>query len=112
MKTLTTIKSHLPAISFELGGKYWLACGAQWIEVDHVYTQEELKKAWINERPSYMPPIPTTKQKTESYRVAGSKGKSYIVKNKSGVWSCNCPASTFRRWEECKHITAIKTKQK
>lgn len=107
MKKLT-IKSHLPPVSFELDGKYWIACGAQWLEVDRIYTPKELQKIWINERQEYKPtPIV---EKIKNYKVIGSKGKSYIVKNKNGNWSCNCPASTFRRWEECKHITEIKNK--
>jgi len=112
MKKLVTIKSHLPAVSFHLDGKYWLACGSQWIEVDHQYSVNELKRAWIKEEPKYNYVSAKEESKTKSYKVAGSKGKTYTVKNKGSQWSCNCPASTFRRWDECKHIKEIKNKVK
>jgi hypothetical protein len=38
-------------------------------------------------------------------QVAGSKGKTYIVKSTpSGKWECSCPGYSFRR--TCKHIGA------
>lgn len=107
MKESLKIKSHLPPVSFELEGKYWIACGAKWVEVDRIYSVEELKTIWINEREEYRPTAKPA-EKIKNYKVKGSKGNTYIVKNKNGNWSCNCPASAFRRWEECKHITQIK----
>lgn len=111
MKALK-IKSHLPPVSFELDDKFWIACGAQWIEVKRRYTETELAKIWIKEEPKYNYVSAREQLKVKSYKVAGSKGKTYTVKNKGGNWSCNCPASTFRRWDECKHIKEIKTKNK
>jgi hypothetical protein len=110
MKESLKIKSHLPPISFELGERYWIACGAKWVEVDRIYSVEELKTIWINEREEYVPPAKPI-SKVETYKVKGSKGKTYTIKNNGGNWSCNCPASTFRRWEECKHVTQIKNKK-
>jgi hypothetical protein len=110
MNTIVTIESHLPAASFELEGKCWLACGANWIEVDHVYTQEELKTAWKYKPQVYAQPV--KKQKTEEekiHKVLGSTGKVYTVKLKEGKWSCNCPASEFHRHSECKHIKQVKS---
>lgn len=102
------IESYLPAISFELDGKYWIACGAQWMEVDRVYTPEELKKIWVKtERKVEVQPKQKV-EKAKTYSVVGSKGKTYKVKHQGNSWTCNCPAATFRRWEECKHITQIK----
>lgn len=108
---LPRIESHLPAISFELEGKYWIACGANWIEVDRVYSPKELSKIWVKTKPKYVAVVEKPK-KPKTYLVKGSKGVSYKVKNTNGAWSCNCPASTFRRWEECKHIKQVKTENK
>lgn len=106
------IESHLPAVSFELGDKYWIACGANWMEVDRIYSPEELKTIWVKTERKYDPPIVKKKETEKVYRVAGSKGNTYRVKQKGDVWTCDCPASSFRRWEECKHIKQIKTKTK
>lgn len=108
---LPRIESHLPAISFELDGKYWIACGAQWIEVDRIYSPKELSKIWVKAKPKYVAVVEKP-SKPKTYAVKGSKGISYKVKNANGAWSCNCPASTFRRWEECKHIKQVKTENK
>ena len=42
------------------------------------------------------------------YEVAGSKGKTYIVKCVDDVWSCTCPAFGFSGNSSCKHIKQIK----
>lgn len=103
------IESYLPAISFELDGKYWIACGAQWIEVDRVYTPAELKTIWVKTERKYdTAPARPKPTKQTVYKVLGSKGNSYTVSKKGTAWECNCPASSFRRWEECKHIKQIK----
>jgi len=104
------IVSHLPAVSFELDGKFWIAAGAQWVEVDRIYTPKELEKIWVKEQPKYQYTSTKQESKTKTYKVAGSKGKSYTIIQKGSEWSCNCPASTFRRWENCKHIKEIKSK--
>ena len=106
------IESHLPAVSFELGDKYWIACGANWMEVDRIYSPEELSKIWVKTERKYDRPKVKTKAKDKIYRVAGSKGNVYRVKQSGDSWTCNCPASSFRRWEECKHIKQVKTKTK
>jgi hypothetical protein len=103
------IESHLPAISFELGNKYWIACGANWMEVDRIYTPEELKTIWVKTDRKYDAPVKKRKSAQKVYRVAGSKGSIYRVKQSGDNWTCDCPASSFRRWEECKHIKQIKT---
>jgi hypothetical protein len=108
MKEPLKIVSHLPAVSFELEGKFWIAAGAQWIEVDRIYTPKELEKIWVKEKPKYQSTSVPKESKPKTFKVAGSKGKEYIVQNKGSQWSCNCPASTFRRWEDCKHIIQIK----
>jgi hypothetical protein len=110
MKESLKIKSHLPPASFELDGKYWIACGAQWVEVERVYSSEELKTIWVNERDEYRP-IVKPAEKIKNYKVKGSGNITYVVKNKNGNWSCNCPASTFRRGTECKHVAQIKNQK-
>lgn len=109
MNQIVKIESHLPAASFELDGKFWLACGAQWIEVDHVYTAEELKEAWVRKPQTYDAPIkkePVSPPK--SYEVVGSKGNTYTVTYKAGKWDCTCPSASFHRHSECKHVRSIK----
>lgn len=111
MKEIVKIQSHLPPVCFEdtlESGKYWLACGGQWIEVDHLYSSEELALAWINERQPYKP-VKKAKSEVKVYEVAGSGGKIYKVKNADSKWTCNCPSSTFHRWNECKHIQKVKS---
>ena len=78
--------------------------------IDRIYTPKELEKIWVKEQPKYQ--YTSTKQelKPKTYKVDGSKGKSYTVTQKGSEWSCNCPASTFRKWESCKHIKEIKNK--
>ena len=106
---IVKIESHLPAASFELDGKCWLACGANWIEVDHVYNAEELKQAWVYKKPTYDAPQKPVKS-ARVYEVVGSTGSKYEVKEKDGKWTCTCPASAFNRFNECKHIKQIKSK--
>jgi len=108
--SIVKIESHLPAASFELDGKFWLACGANWIEVDHVYTPEELKQAWVYKKQTYDAPIKSVATKAKSYKVVGSKGNVYTVKVKDGKWSCTCPSAAFRQFNECKHIKSLKEK--
>jgi hypothetical protein len=49
-------------------------------------------------------PTPKVFQPTIKH-VAGSKGKTYIVKSTAnGKWECSCPGYSFRR--TCKHIGA------
>lgn len=47
----------------------------------------------------------------KQWRVSGSKGNVYIVSEEDGVFSCTCPASTYKR-AECKHIQQVKENMK
>lgn len=106
---IVKIESHLPAASFELEGRCWLACGANWIEVDHVYSAEELKQAWVYKKPVYdTPQKPKTKKADRVYEVVGSTGSKYDVREKNGKWTCTCPAASFNRFNDCKHIKQVK----
>lgn len=111
MNNIVKIESHLPAASFELDGKCWLACGANWIEVDHVYSAEELKQAWVYKKPVYDVPQKPNLKSGVSYQVVGSTGKIYEVKEKDGKWTCDCPAASFNRFNDCKHIKQVKQTQ-
>lgn len=111
MNNIVKIESHLPAASFELDGKCWLACGANWIEVDHVYSADELKQAWVYKKPVYDVPQKPKLKSGVSYQVVGSTGKIYEVKEKDGKWTCDCPAASFNRFNDCKHIKQVKETQ-
>lgn len=54
-------------------------------------------------------PVKPQPQKIE-HKVTSSNGKTeYTVKFDRNMWSCTCPASTFRRGH-CKHIKMFETK--
>jgi uncharacterized Zn finger protein len=40
--------------------------------------------------------------------VLGSKGDTYIVTEKEGVWNCSCPHHTYRG-ARCKHIVQVQS---
>jgi hypothetical protein len=42
----------------------------------------------------------------QSVEVKGSKGGSYMVTSRLGVWECTCPGFNFHR--SCKHITKVR----
>ena len=50
------------------------------------------------------------KPKFQIWQVDGSKGNVYNVTLDNGKWSCDCPASSFRRGSLCKHIKEIQAK--
>lgn len=41
------------------------------------------------------------------WKVAGSKGDTYLVTETNGEYKCTCPAALYRN-TECKHIQKIK----
>ena len=43
--------------------------------------------------------------KSETYTITGSRGDKYIVTNRNGNFSCDCPAGKFRGY--CKHSTQV-----
>ena len=54
---------------------------------------------------------------TETYREMGSRDKKTgklkyynVVRTHDNRFSCECPAATFRRFQECKHIKRLKEK--
>lgn len=85
-----------------------------WIPVDEGTTRDDVE---FSDDIIIEKPINSTQLKAEQpvdleFKVPSSNGKSeYLVKyhrevNQKGVWSCNCPASNFRRGD-CKHIKAL-----
>lgn len=83
-----------------------------WIPVDADTTRDDVEFTETvnivkNEDVLETPKIDQLKE----FKVPSSNGKSeYLVKFQHGVWSCTCPASTFRRGN-CKHIKEIETKE-
>jgi predicted nucleic acid-binding Zn finger protein len=92
--------------------KWYVIADGRWNEVDRNYDWEELSKLW--EKIVYGPIERNEKKKTKaiSYSVEGSRGNSYAVVNSGNIWTCSCPAHGFGRGKECKHILAIKSKNK
>jgi len=83
-----------------------------WIPVENGTTREDIE--WsddiIIEKPIESTSVKPETQKKLEFRVPSSNGKSeYLVRFRGGVWSCTCPASTFRRGN-CKHIKEIEAK--
>lgn len=79
-----------------------------WIPVDEGTTREDIEfdDSVIIEKPILSTELKAEPQRDLEFRVPSSNGKSeYLVRFQRGVWSCNCPASSFRRGD-CKHIKA------
>ena len=108
-------RSHYPPLSFQgtFSHQWYVICssdGDGWVKVDRSYSWNELEKLWDKiEYGNKAKPTPT-KTKSKEYKVAGSKGNTYKVVNDAGVWTCSCPAHSFGRGKDCKHIISIKNK--
>lgn len=79
-----------------------------WIPVDEGTTREDVEFSddIIIEKPILSSELKAEPQRDLEFVVPSSNGKSeYLVRFQRGVWSCNCPASSFRRGD-CKHIKA------
>jgi hypothetical protein len=94
--------------------QWYVVCtsdGDGWVAVDRKYSIDELQKLWDKIEygaKSEVKPQPKVKKE---YSVDGSKGNKYKVINNAGVWSCSCPAHSFGRGKDCKHIISIKNKK-
>ena len=83
-----------------------------WIPVEDGTTRDDVEFSddIIIEPVSDSTEVKPEPQKDIEFKVPSSNGKSeYVVKRQRGIWSCNCPASTFRRGN-CKHIKELETK--
>ena len=108
------IRSLLPPTSFQsvLNGQWYIVTTDPklgWVAVDRSYSWLELESMWDKVTYKTAEVKATTQKKT--YKVVGSKNNSYKVVNDGGIWTCNCPASSFRRGD-CKHIKEIKLNKK
>ena len=109
------IRSAYPPISFQgIFSKQWyiVTTGTNegWIKVDRSYGWAELERMW--DKITYGPTNEVQKSsEKKSYKVAGSRGNKYSVVNDEGIWSCSCPAHSFGRGRDCKHIVEIKNKK-
>lgn len=101
-------KSFKPLICFKStqSDQYYIIADGIWYKVDRFYSPTELDS--LQEKISY-----TNKEvknnSAKTYEVSGSKGQIYEVSQMNGVWNCTCPAHSFRKYAECKHITQIKS---
>lgn len=70
---------------------------------------------WIppQKRQLYAAKVPDPKRPVEVFKVRSltDSSKVYEVRNKGGVWSCNCPGYRFARGfpRTCKHIGAMQS---
>ena len=108
------LESYLPPVSFQsvVNGQWYIVTTKEWIKVDRKYNWDEISLMW---KQLVSKPIQTQNTKSlniskRTYIVEGSKGNVYDVKYDSGRWSCDCPAYSWSRGSECKHIKSIRTK--
>jgi hypothetical protein len=85
-----------PALSRMLDGQLYAISGGTWIPVPDGTTRADLPKYM-----TWHPPTVTG----QAWKVEGSKGSTYTVREVNGAWSCSCPGYTYHR--KCRHI-AIK----
>ena len=81
-----------------------------WVKVDRKYEWEELNKMWHKKTYGTTKKIEPKRIK-QAYKVEGSKGNKYTIVNDAGIWTCSCPAHSFGRGRDCKHILQIKNKK-
>ena len=111
---MTVYKSVLPPICvFGPHTKKWyVIADGVWHSVTRNIPWSDLEKMW--EKITYSKlekPVAKTKE-VFKYFVDGSKGNTYEVVNDEGFWKCSCPAHSFSKGKDCKHITSIKAKNK
>lgn len=101
-------KSFKPLVSFKSihDGQCFIIADGIWHKVDRMYSVEELEL--LQEKISYED-ISLKHLNVKSYTVNGSKNSTYEVTYMNNVWSCTCPAHSFRKYSDCKHITQIKS---
>ena len=89
------------------GGRYAVYSGSGWFPVDEDFTQEDAKARWVQCSPNTQPLNESINDK--SWKVESSKkGSFYTVRYHDGKWGCTCPANTYHRNKECRHIKKIK----
>ena len=99
------VKSFLPPTLIQTPRGTYAVFGGNWISVPSTTTLDEVRKAWIPDRPKKSAPS----SKSISVKISNSKGTdSYDVTYQQGMWSCTCPGFGFRR--KCKHVDQTKLK--
>lgn len=105
-----TVRSIFPPTSFYgiKSNQWYIICtgGDGWVAVDRQYSRAELDSMW--DKISYGSVATKVTAPYKQYEVQGSKGAVYKVTHDSGFWSCNCPAYSYGRGKDCKHITNLK----
>lgn len=100
-----SIKSFMPPTLLDLPSGKWAVFGGNWISVPQSTTFEQVRAAWVPDRPKKAKAVTSTHQ--QSFQVPSSKGGAcYVVEFKNNSWSCSCPGFGFR--SKCKHVDNIK----
>jgi hypothetical protein len=106
MKSCIDSKIKVPGLFFSLfdvDGKRYIV--PNWIEVPMNTTFDDIE---LIKPAVHKPPNQITGSPDVEVIVKSSTGKGeYIVKRLNDRWTCNCPASMYRRME-CKHIKQTK----
>lgn len=100
-----SIKSFMPPTLLDLPSGKWAVFGGNWISVPQSTTFEQVRAAWVPDRPKRQTQI--LSKHSQSFVVPSSKaGLTYTVEYKNNSWSCTCPGFGFR--SKCKHVDNIK----
>ena len=91
------------------GTRFAVYSGSGWFQVDEDFTLEDAVARWEKWTPNSQPLNESIGDK--SWQVESSKkGSFYTVRFNNGYWGCSCPANTYHRNKECRHIREIKEK--
>ena len=92
------------------GKRYAVYSGSGWFEVDEEFTMEDAMSRWEKWTPNGTIAL-NEEVKDKSWQVESSKKDSfYTVRNHNNYWGCSCPANSYHRNKECRHIREIKEK--
>lgn len=105
------VSTYAPVVIDTLQGRYAVYAGAGWYPVDDTFTEKDALDRWEKWMPESLPVEESIEN--QSWEVESSKkGKFYTVRYRNGHWSCNCPANTYYRGNECKHIKSTRKQSK
>ena len=83
-------------------GQLYAISGSVWIPVPDGTTRDDLPKYMTWDRPV----LPSGSLQGRAWAVQGSKGQTYNVRERGGLWTCECKGYEFRR--KCRHIEGVK----
>ena len=89
---------------------WYIIVDGKWNPVTRFYSWAELEPMWEKIQQTKSEAKSQKLGVKETYKVKGSKGNVYNVVNDDGFWTCTCPAHSFGRGRDCKHITQLKSK--